>query len=104
MVGQISRQLVICPDVRYTFGRLRIQPIIDVIEIYKREMFNIKKGEIKRADVEHGTTKVGLRVSLPGNTCILKKPYQMRVCGELGLARLGIRQDRNLSPLRARGN
>jgi hypothetical protein len=21
------------------------------------------------------------RVSLPGNTCILKKPYQMRVCG-----------------------
>src|SRR5580692_11667330 len=29
MVGQISRQLVVGPDVRDTFGRLWIQPIVD---------------------------------------------------------------------------
>jgi hypothetical protein len=65
----------------YTFGRLWIQIIVDIVEIYKGEMFNIEKGEIKRANVEHGATEVGLRVSLPGNTCILKKSDQMLVCG-----------------------
>src|SRR5580692_9263975 len=81
MVGQISRQLVVGPDVRYAFGRLRIQPIVDIVKVSEGEMFDIEKGEIKRARVEHGTTEVGLRIRPPGNTGILKQLYQMLVCG-----------------------
>jgi hypothetical protein len=67
MVGQIRRQLVIGLDVRDTFGRLWIQAIVDIVEVYEGEMFHIKEGEIQWAIVEHGATKVGLRVSPPVN-------------------------------------
>jgi hypothetical protein len=80
MVGQIGRQLVIRPDVLYTFGRVWFQPVVDIVEISKREMFNIDIAEIKRAVVEERITKVGLGVCHPGNTCILKKSYKMLVC------------------------
>ena len=98
VVGQISRQLIIGPDVGYTFRRLWIQPIVDIVEVYKREMFNIEESKIKRTIVEYGATKVGLGVSPPGNTCILKKLHQMLVCEYLRLARLRIPEDAEVGP------
>ena len=93
MSGKIGRQVVIWPDMRFAFGRLRIQPIVDIVEVDEGKMFHVEKGEIKRANVKHRATKVRLGIRLPGNTCILKELYQMLICKYLGLARLSIRQD-----------
>src|SRR5437899_2563884 len=72
--------------------------IADIGEVYKREMFNIEESKIKRTIVEYGATKVGLGVSPPGNTCILKKLRQMLVCEYLRLARLRIPEDAEVGP------
>ena len=71
MVGQISRQLVIRPDVRYAFGRVGVRGTTsDVGEIHKWEMFDVEKAEVYRAGVEDRAAKVWLRVGSPRNTRI----------------------------------
>jgi hypothetical protein len=76
VVGQISRQLIVRPDVRNTVGRVWIRRVAGhVVEVYEREMFDIEKGEIDGADIEDGTAKVRLRVGHPGNAIVLKKPH-----------------------------
>ena len=72
VVGQIGRQLIKRLDVRNTFGRLWVQPVVDIIEVHLGEVFNVKDAKIERAVVIHGAPKVGLRVNLPGNTGICR--------------------------------
>ena len=79
MIGQIGRQLVICPHMRDTFGGLRIQAGVDVVEKWKGEMLDIQEREIKRTYVEYGASEVGFRISFPGNACVLQKLYKMLV-------------------------
>ena len=47
MIGQIGRQLVIWPDVGYAFGRLWIQPSIDIVEIYGSAQESVKKSNLR---------------------------------------------------------
>jgi hypothetical protein len=71
VVGEICCELVKRPNVFYASDRLWIQPVIYVIEVNKREVLNIEEIEIKRTNIEHGTTEIGLRVGSPGNTLIM---------------------------------
>jgi len=65
--------------VRDTFGGLRIQAGVDVVEKWKGEMLDIQERKIKRTYVEYGASEVGLRISSPGNACVLQKLYKMLV-------------------------
>jgi len=65
--------------VRDTFGGLRIQAGVDVVEKWKGEMLDIQEREIKRTYVEYGASEVGFRISFPGNACVLQKLYKMLV-------------------------
>jgi len=50
--------------VRDTFGGLRIQAGVDVVEKWKGEMLDIQEREIKRTYVEYGASEVGFRIAL----------------------------------------
>src|ERR1700752_2798285 len=90
MIGQISRQIVIRHNVGDTFRRLRVQPVIYIVKIHLREVFNVKKGKIEWADIEYRAAKIGLRINLPGNPGILEQPHQVPLREELRLSRLSV--------------
>lgn len=65
MVGKIRRQVVKRYNVCDTFGRLRIQSIVHIIEIHLCEVLNVEKAEVEWTSIENRASEIRLPVDFP---------------------------------------
>jgi hypothetical protein len=75
------------------FLRFRIQVPVDVLEIHKGKVFDVKIGEIEWTGIEYRTPEIRLGIGPPADTGLFQKAHKMFFGGQLRLAGLRVRQD-----------